>query len=426
LKIDRRQLFVGAGLLGLAGSGLLAEAVAQPASPPAPQPSRSERLAAAARGNRLRIEQGGDGGFSGAGWDRLVDAGREAQFFLLGEEHGIAENPQMAAALFRAFVPAGYSRVAIEISPTMAGEIDRALLGGIAGMRRLYADEGSRAAFFGLRQEAEMLAAMRAALPGRRPFLWGCDYEVGGDRRLIAMLRTMRKPAAAQAALIALEAASNASWARYHETRNPQFIYGFSGDPALVGAVRSAWPGANAQAREILTSLEETFEINRLFMSGRGYDSNLRRSRLLRTNFLNHWRAERAPPKVFMKFGASHLMRGVNTTDTFDLGALVPEIAGLAGTRSYSLLVLAGAGRDTGNFDPTTYSYRAGRREQYQAGMEPFTGQAFDDAFTLFDTAPLRPIARSSARDLHPELIRAIHSFDAILVMSGSTPATNL
>lgn len=426
MVIDRRGLLAGAGAVGLIAPSMLAKTVAQ-STPAAPaRPSRTDRILAAARDNRLRVERAGTTWF-GPGWDRLVEKGREAQFFMLGEEHGIAENPQMAAALFRALAPSGFTRVAIEVSPVMAGELDQALLdGGIEGLRRLYADEGSRAAFFGMREEAEMLAAMRAALPDRRPFLWGCDYEVGGDRRLISILKAMPKPRTAQTAVTALESASNDSWARYHQTRNPQFAYSFSGDPALVRAVRAAWPGANARAREIMTSLEETFEINRLFLSGRGYESNLRRGNLLRTNFANHWRAGSRAPRVFLKFGASHLMRGVNITDTFDIGSLVPEIAMLAGTKCYSLLVLAGAGRETGNFDPTSYTYRPGRREQYQAGMEPFTGQAFADAFTLFDTAPLRPIARSTARDLHPETIRAVHSFDNIIVMSGSTPSTNL
>ena len=426
MTIDRRELIVRAGMIGAAAPALLTAAAAQ--QPAAAQPSRADRLASAALNARQRLEYR-DGTFSGPAWDMLLARGRDAQFFLLGEEHGIAENPKLAAALFQALVPSGYRNVAIEISPPMATVVDRALAeGGMDGFRRLFADEGARVAFFGLREEAEWLAAARAAVPGRQPLLWGFDYEVGADRHLIALLMAKRKPAAAATALAALQAASSASWARYHETRNPQYIYSFSGDPALVRAVRHAWPRPDAEAQAMLATLEETFEINRLWVAGRGFDSNVRRAAFLRGNFLRYWAQarRRQTPRVFMKFGASHMIRGLNPTDTFDIGALAPEVAAIEGGKSFHLLVLAGPDSDTSNFDPQAYTFRPGRREQYQGGMELIARQAWPDAFTLFDTAPLRPIARSNARDLHPELARAIHGFDAILVMSGSTPAANL
>ena len=432
MGIDRRELIVGAGLAGLAGQGLLASAATaqQPAPAPAPpQPSRAERLTAAALNARQRLGFA-NGQFFGPAWETLLARGREARFFLLGEEHGIAENPKLAAALFVALHPAGYRKIAIEISPPMAEAIDYAMMdGGINALRQMLADESSRVAFFGLREEAEWLAVARNAVPGRVPLLWGFDYEVGADRHLIRMMKAKTKPAAAETALAALETASHASWARYNETRNPQYVFSFSGDPALVRAVRDAWPRADARTRAMLDTLEATLEINRLWVSGRGWESNVRRAAFLRSNFAGLWRLERRArrdSRVFMKFGASHMIRGLNPTDTFDIGAMAPEIAALDGDKSFHLLVLAGPTSQTSNLDPTTFTYRAGIRDQYQGGMEVIAQAAWPDAFTLFDTTPLRPIARSNARDLHPELARAIHGFDAILVMSGSTPAANL
>ena len=429
MTIDRRKLFLGLGAAGLAAPTLLAPAGAQPAPAPSspPSPSRTERIAAAAAQHRLRLDYA-NGVFAGPAWDYLLARGRESRVFMLGEEHGIAENPKLAAALFRALVPAGYARVAVEISDPMAAEVDRALTaGGFDGLRRMLADEASRVAFFGLREEAEWLAAARAALPGGHPFLWGVDYEVGGDRHLIAMLKAKRKGPAAARALAALETASNASWAQFHQTHNPQYIYSFSGDPALVRAVRAAWPAADAEARLILDTLEETFEINHAWVAGNGYGSNLRRAALMRASFLRHWRAERAAPRpcLFMKFGGSHMMRGLTPSNIFDLGTFIPDLVAIEGGKTFQLMVLAGAASETGNFDPQAYRYVPGRREQYQDGMEPFTGQA-EAGFTLFETAPLRGLARSGDRTLHPELIRAIHGFDAILVMTGSTPSHDL
>jgi len=200
----RRELFLAAGATGLAAPALAAELIAQAA------PDRDARLADVVAANRFRIDRD-RGAFSGPGWDRLLAAGRSAHFFLIGEEHGIAENPEMAAALFSALVPAGYARLGIEISPPMATELDGAAANGPDGIRELFADPGARVAFFGMREEAEMIAAVRRAVPGRAPVLWGMDYEVVGDRRLVALLAAARKPASAEAAFADLARAQQDS-----------------------------------------------------------------------------------------------------------------------------------------------------------------------------------------------------------------------
>lgn len=129
-----------------------------------------------ARGARSPIHFDGEH-FSGPGYEQLLDAGRKSHFLLLGEEHGIAENPLLAAQLFRALAPEGYRRLTIEISPPMAAVLDRALAeDGLGGLRALYALPGGEPAFFGMREEAQILAAVRAAVPANEPALWGADY----------------------------------------------------------------------------------------------------------------------------------------------------------------------------------------------------------------------------------------------------------
>lgn len=431
MGIGRRELLAGAGLAGLAAPALLSGAAAAqepaPAQPPA-RPDPLERVAQTAREHRLRLDFDGTR-FSGPGWDRLVEEGRRAHFFLLGEEHGIAENPELAARLFEALVPAGYARLGIEISPPMADELDRAARGGVAGIRELFADQGAWVAFYTMAEEAALAAAARAAVPGDAPVLWGMDYEVGADRRLIALLERRDKPPAAAAALAALKAASAESWARYQATRGPQHIFSFAGDPALVAAVRAAWPGADAETVRILDTLEETLAINRLWTAGDNYGSNRRRAEFLRRNFLDYWRAEKAAgraPKAMLKFGAAHVLRGLNSNDAFDLGTLVPEVAAVEGAEAFHLLVLPGAGAETARFDPSAFAYRPAPAGDRPGPLAPVTGQAFADAFTLIDLRALRPVVRSAREGWHPELVRNVHGFDAVLVMSGSTASAAL
>ncbi len=391
--------------------------------------SPTERLAIALGQARTPIEFDGLS-FSGQGYDWLLSRGSTADAFLLGEEHGIAENPKLAAQLFKALVPYGYSHVAVEISSPMASALNQALLrGGPTALRQMLTSPESRVAFFGLREEAEWLAAAQAAAPPNPQFLWGLDYEVAADRYLIRQLKKKAKPAAAATALDRLESASKAAWARFDGSHNPQFIFSFSGDPKLVQNLQHEWPRADADARLTMATLEQTLEINARWVSGDHYGSNLLRSRFMRANLVRYWQAMRGRPsdqRLFMKFGASHMVRGLSMSDVFDLGTLVPELAAVRGGRAFHLLVLPGPGAQTSNLDPTTFRYEPGNRAEYAKGMAPFNSAVIAGKFTLFDTAPLRPIVGSSTNDFDRNLVRVIHGFDAVLVMTGSHPSTNI
>lgn len=421
--MDRRS-FLSATAVAAAAPlvGMPAIGAAEPAASSKPGPV--SELAAAAVANRMPLDFDGKR-FSGPGYNWLLKRGAEAQAFLVGEEHGIAENPELAAQLFAALVPHGYRHVAVEVSPPMADALDAALRNDGAAFELLLTTAESRVPFFGMREEAQWLLDARAAVPGRQPFLWGLDYDVAADRYLLEQLKRWPKPAAAQRALAQVAAASAASWARYMETKNPQFIYSFAGDPADIRALRDAWPGAAARTALILETLEQTLAINALWVAGKGYESNVMRSRFMRSNLLRYW--TRMPPgdRLFMKLGASHLVRGVSMSDVFDIGTMVPELVAPRGGNSFHLLVLPGPGTQTANLDPTKFVYVPGQRDEYGEGMDIFDKSVVADKFTLYDTAPLRSLASGSGGVPLP-LWRVIHGFDAVLVMTGSHPSTNL
>ena len=420
----RRSIALAAVVLTFAGIAP-AQTPPQPASPV----PLADRLAQAATANRHRIAFDGTT-FSGPGWELLLTEGRSSQFFLLGEEHGMAENARLAAALFRALAPSGYSKMVIEVSPPMARELDRAAREGVGGLRRMFAVPGREPAFFGLAEEAELLAAVRSVSRDASPVFWGVDYEVGGDRLLISLLERKKKPAAAESALAALKTASTDSWAQYSSTKNPQFIYSFAGDPALVRAVRDAWPERDAEASAVLLALEETFEINKLWTARRGFASNVRRSTFMRSNFISHWQAEKRAgrtPRVFAKLGASHLTRGRNLSETYDLGSLLPEIAALEGSKAFHLLVLPGAGSQAAVFNAVEWTYEPkAAKDGYGKGLEPILNAAHPDAFTLIDLRPLRPLLGSWREGTSYDLMRTVHGYDAVLVLSGSTASKYL
>lgn len=423
MPLDRRALL---GALGLSIAASAASAQEQAPAPP-PQPDLPTRLAERARENLHRLIYDG-ARFSGPAWDLLVSEGQQSRFFCIGEEHGIAENPKLAAQLFGELTQSGYSKACVEISPPMAAEMDRAARGGVAGMREMFADPRANVAFFGMREEAEWIAAARAAAPGRDQAIWGLDYEVGGTGRLLDLLRAKRKPRSAEAPFQALYDAAEQAAVQYTATRNPQFIFSFSGDPALVRAVREAWPRPDAESAWMLETLEETLEINRLWTTSQGWASNQRRAAFNRANFRRYWDAEERKPKVLFKFGASHMVRGLTHTQVLDVGTQASELAEARGEKSFHVMVMPGAGRQVAQMDPSAWRYRPADAGTYEdQGMTPLLSAAHPDGFTLIDLRPLRPLVFGRRhKALDADLVRTIHGFDALLVMSGSTPSENL
>lgn len=54
----------------------------------------------------------------------LIDEGKSARFYLVGEEHGVAELPGVVEALLSELRPAGYNTFAIEVSPLQGQRLD--------------------------------------------------------------------------------------------------------------------------------------------------------------------------------------------------------------------------------------------------------------------------------------------------------------
>lgn len=394
------------------------------------QQQAADKLTATALQHRVALNFDGEA-FSGPGWEALIAEGAAAQFFLVGEDHGIAENPMLVAQLFDALTAQGYSKMAIEISPTMASILDAALVeGGLDGLRNLYAQPGGEPAFFGMAEEAEMLASVRASVPAGQPVLWGTDYEVAGDRQLIRVLEQASKPPEAEAALAAVATAAAHMWAEYEATGSPQFIFSFAGDPELIRAISDAWPDPDPRSAVILNTLEKTLAINNLWLQGKAWESNNARASLQRENFLRYWRAAKAEgeaPRVLAKYGSSHIVRGLSPTAVFDLGTLLPELAALEGGHSFSVMIMPGAGTEIAGLNPSTWAYEPRPAEGgYIKDIKPLMDAAFEDQFTLIDLRPLRAVAGMKRRDQTDEIFRIVHGFDMLLVLSGSTPASEL
>src|SRR5688572_18115091 len=251
MKINRRDLLVAGGISLLAGSRALGQSAV--ATPPAAQSpaidARAARLLAALQGNRLVLTMS-DSVPAGPGWDWLVREARGARFTLIGEEHGVAETTLFSSALFNTLRGSGYGRMAIELSPPIAEDIEAAARrNGLKGIVEFLTNPGVFT-FYNLREEAKFLADVIQAASRNERVLWGLDREIFSDRYLISRLED-RVPQRALEAFTRLKQASANALARFDQTRNPDDLFLLSEDPALVSAVRAAWPDPDHQSELI-------------------------------------------------------------------------------------------------------------------------------------------------------------------------------
>lgn len=422
MTMTRRDLLVAGGWFLFAGE----RAFTRGSPPRAQQPQTGGPQASlldALRRNRLPLTMGD--GPAGRGWDWLLEQARNARFTLIGEEHGVAETAQLSAALFKALRASGYSRMAIELSPIIARDIETAARrDGLQGIMDFFARPDTWSPMY-LREEARFLASVVSAAPKNERVLWGFDRELFSDRYLISRLEA-RAPRSARESFTRLKEASTSSWAQRETNPGPPFL--FAQDPALVSAVRAAWPNPDGESDTILRTLEESLAINAVARTGTAWDSAERRAQWMRGNLaarLSERRGRASPPKVVLKFGYNHMIRGANYVNIFDVGAMTDEVAALSGGRAFHILVLPGPGSRQAVLGPgrSFVSVSSDEFDEFRAGDQRLTrvlSNADATGHEVIDLRPLRTLAMRGLEGWNADVVRTIHGYDAAVIWKGA------
>ena len=407
---------------------LLACFTATPAN--AQEDSLTQRL----RANAKTVELTPDGELGGPGGEILRAWVRGARFTMVAEEHGIIEVPRLAEALWREAQRSGYTHVAIETGEQLAVRLETALRTDRDDTAYLdfLRKHWPGAPFFNWREDAALLRAIVNSTPGRRGVLWGLDYDIMADRHVLRRLRELAPDAGARRVADSAMSIADSALERGMREKNPGLITMFGGDSALFSRLRMAYrPRAGSEADRILTLMDSTLYINRLFLSGKGYESNLSRSRLLKRQFWRFYDSTRAAtgkePKVMLKLGAAHLQRGRNFVNTYDLGSFLPELAEKDGGLALSIYVVGGPGTQRAQIDPRIMaSMSIPVQSLAPAWARPFADAADSVRWTFYDLRALKAMGSRQLNALAPEAQQIIFSFDAMVVLSKSSPQHDL
>jgi hypothetical protein len=334
------------------------------------------------------------GRLAGAGGEVLRDAFASSQFVLLGEEHGTAEIPRFAGAVFDALAPLGYRTIAVETGPVLT----RHLRGWIAdpnGTKAFSTFERrfpGTTAFYSWSDEFAFLAGAARRVPGLR--LWGLDQELMGAPGFLFAEMLARHPGRRSRALIAaMNAENDADYAHASQTGAPPDAYLMRVPRAdLVRLQRSLATDGDAEARRLAASLLATHDIYVDCCNDKANESNRNRAILMKRTLHDYIGA--APlPKVLFKFGEEHLYRGLNPVNNYDLGNHLYELGDTDGLKSVGILALGVSGTKTvfGGFGKpwrTAPSDTIG--DPRFAYLAPFIAAMYPQGWTLYDLRSFR------------------------------------
>jgi hypothetical protein len=429
MTMGRRDLLFTSGMFLLASRRAIRQGAGPLRPPPQSQGTPQARLLEALQKNRLPLTM--SNAPAGRGWDWLVQQSRNAHFTLIGEEHGVAETAQLSAALFIALRGAGYGRVGIELSPIIAQDIEAAARrNGVQGITEFF-DIPTTWSPMHMREEAQFLAAVVSAVPKNERVLWGFDREIFSDRYLISRLEA-RVPRTARESFARLEEASLKAWAKFQREPNGDNLFLLSEDPAVVSAVRAAWPNADRESAMILRTLEESLAIETGERTAGIWPFMERRSQWMRSILAERLREERAhgsQAKVMLRGGYNKMIRGANYFNMFDIGSMADEAAALAGGRAFHILVLPGPGSRQAVFGPgrSFVSVSSDEFDEFKAGDQRLTRVLSNPSATGHEVIAFRPLRTLAMRGLeswNADVVRTIHGYDAAVIWKGARPSS--
>lgn len=375
-----------------------------------------------------------NGRLAGAGKEFLLREAHSAQFFLIGEEHGLAENPLFAAAFLRELK--GYRYFAAEIGALTATQLESAAQR--KPVRQVLADFNHRypfsLPFFNWLEEGTLLETALQLPRSKGPILWGLDQEFYFSPVYhFERLRQLAPDTNARAVVQEYYEKTQAELARAIQTHNPGSAFIVTATTTDFDKLDTAFGSKNAEARQILRALRESAEIYQKNTRGAIYANNLQRSQLLKRNFMAYYNAAHATdkqPKVFFKFGAGHVMRGRNYTNVFDLGNFVSEFAAAQGTSSFHVLLMAAGGTYNKYFPFVGNEADKGKKlvpanVYFFADVQPLLALADTPGWKVIDLRPLRPmLGTRTLPNLPRGMADLLTSFDAVVLVDEAHPTT--
>jgi hypothetical protein len=375
----------------------------------------------------LHIE---NGTLSGTGAAVLTDAIAHSHYILIGEDHLSREIPQFTTAICNLTAPQGLTGLALEVSPEAASFMMRSVAAPDRWQQMVKQTQAYpwSIAFLDSRQEDDMVANCAQAAHNPAFHLWGLDYNfLGSAGWLIDQMLALKLGPKAMVALLRLKTDDERDSAAARSTGRTVAL--FLESPMSESEIQEAQPAIDrdggVEVQRNFAELTTSYRIYREY-SLDSKASDVMRAKLLKANFRDAM--AQIPPseksgKIIVKFGASHLFKGVNDLHDLNLGNYIAEAAQMEGQDSLHILVL-GAGGKVSAFtkygQPTHIEDDSAATDPQFRWMEPFKAAQLPGQWTLYD---LRALRYKNLGPLDSGLRRILDGYDLLVIVPEFTPA---
>lgn len=273
-----------------------------------------------------------------------------------------------------------------------------------------------------------MVAACAHASNRGRFHLWGLDYNFeGASGWLIDKMLAARPGPDAHAALLQLKAddEEDDAQAKASGKFSDLFLASEKSEAEIARAKPSIDRDGGLDVQLTFAHLLTSYAIYREFLVDVAA-SDVMRAKLLKQNFMKAMRqvpvSERSN-KVIVKFGDSHLFKGMNDHHNLNLGNYIAEAAEMEGQSSLHICVLGAGGTVsalTGYGQPTHIEADTTASEFTYRWMAPFVAAQVPGGWTLYD---LRALRTQPLGPLDSGIRRMLDGYDLLVIVPGFTAA---
>jgi hypothetical protein len=377
-----------------------------------------------------------EGKLSGSGTGVLEKAIAEAQFVLIGEQHGTVEIPEFTAAVCDLAVPHGFHDMAIETGDLITTQLEKWIQspdprGQIAEFDKEFP---GALPFYHLREENGLLTHCSHLDKTGRFHLWGLDQEFfGSSRFLLESLLNTKPGKEAEEYVRKLLREDNEAYTRSTQSGRVKDSFMMAVSSEEIQKLRElVAKGGNPKSASIVEAFAVSREIYLKNLSGAGYASNRQRAILMKEAFARRYGQESRDgthPKVLLKFGSVHMYRGINPLRNNDLGNFVAELAEGQGTASLHIVVMGAKGAEVSFVAPgqpfreEKFDLTKGEDASY-AYLKPLLENQLPEGWTLFDFRGLR--GRAAFGRVDEKLERFMIGYDVAIIIPMVSPSTEI
>ena len=365
-----------------------------------------------------------EGGLSDEGAVLLAEAVAQSQFILIGEAHGLKEIQEFSAALFDIAYANNFKALVVETDPFAADALE--LLATmddetIADFHRKF----PMAIPFFHSVEGMNLAKHVYETSNGSARLWGVDQVfVVGPRLIFSKLGERADTEAGMQLAKEYQERATVAFEQAMQANNPGAVLMTSLTEEDFDKMRSAFANDETSLK-MVEQLRLSQEIYQYWYAGEYYLNNSVRSQLMKRLFNEYYHEVEiwsdSPPKVMVKLGANHCVRGLTPTRIYDLGNMLSEMADIQGNQSLHIKLTGAKGQSFNmlggvqDFDST---------EDWHEWINEALADHLANSSSNMLLIDMRPLRNLRLKEADQEIKDLVFGFDMWAIILDAHPVT--